>query len=157
MATRRNRDEVPGDDGTSMPTGRVRRATSIGRLAAGVAMREGATRVTNYGRSAEERDARMSQQQFRTAEQIVDVLGTMKGAAMKVGQVLSFMDVGLVPPEHREEFQTKLAKLRDMAPRVPFRDMRKVIEQDLGQKLGDVFSDFDKTAIAQVTASAAEA
>ncbi|MFA4928100.1 MAG: AarF/ABC1/UbiB kinase family protein [Patulibacter sp.] len=148
MATRRNgNDDVTGDDGATMPTGRVRRATSIGRLAAGVAMREGATRVTNYGRSDEERDARMSKQQFRTAEQIVDVLGTMKGAAMKVGQVLSFMDVGLVPPEHREEFQAKLSKLRDMAPRVAFRDMRRVIETDLGAKLGDVFAEFDEEAI----------
>lgn len=150
MASRRSkgdqREDGP-DDGSVMPTGRVRRAASIGRLAAGVAMREGATRVTNVGRTDEERSARMSKQQFQTADQIVDVLGTMKGAAMKVGQVLSFMDVGLVPPEHREEFQAKLARLRDMAPQVAFKDMRKVIETDLGRKLGDVFSDFDETAV----------
>ena len=38
-------------------------------------------------------------------------LGTMKGAAMKLGQVMSFLDVGLVPEEFREEFQAKLAEL----------------------------------------------
>ena len=34
----------------------------------------------------------------------------MKGAAMKLGQVMSFLDVGLVPEEYREEFQRKLAR-----------------------------------------------
>ena len=65
---------------------------------------------------------------METAEQIVAVLGTMKGAAMKLGQVLSFLDVGLVPEEFREEFQAKLAELRDAAPKVSYNDMRKVIE-----------------------------
>ena len=55
-------------------------------------------------------------------------LGTMKGAAMKLGQVMSFLDVGLVPEEYREEFQRKLGALRDAAPKVRFDDMRKVIE-----------------------------
>jgi predicted unusual protein kinase regulating ubiquinone biosynthesis (AarF/ABC1/UbiB family) len=131
----------------AIPTSRVKRAASIGRLAAGAAAREGATRVGNVGRSDEAKSARLSKQQLKTAEQMVDVLGTMKGAAMKVGQVLSFMDVGLVPPEHREEFQAKLSKLRDMAPNVAFKDMRKVIERDLGDKLGNVFAEFDETPI----------
>ena len=47
---------------------------------------------------------------------------------MKVGQVMSFLDVGLVPEEYREEFQRKLAALRDAAPTVTFKEMRKVIE-----------------------------
>jgi predicted unusual protein kinase regulating ubiquinone biosynthesis (AarF/ABC1/UbiB family) len=152
MAERHGRSRGPGapdDDGGSeaIPTGRYRRAASLGRLAARAVVRDGATRVSNYGRTEEERSQRMSEQQFRTAEQIVDVLGTMKGAAMKVGQVLSFMDVGLVPPEHREEFQKKLSKLRDMAPSVAFKDMRRVIEADMGQKLTDVFAEFDEEAI----------
>ena len=37
---------------------------------------------------------------------------------MKLGQVMSFLDVGLVPEEYREEFQRKLAELRDAAPKV---------------------------------------
>lgn len=154
MAERRSRRRRPAEDGPEaedrsepIPTGRYRRAASLGRLAAGAAVRDGATRVTNLGRTDEERSQRMSEQQFRTAEQIVDVLGTMKGAAMKVGQVLSFMDVGLVPPEHREEFQRKLSRLRDMAPSVAFRDMKRVIEADMGHRIGDVFAEFDETPI----------
>ncbi len=134
-------------DDEAIPTSRVRRAASIGKLAASAAAREGRARVATVGRSDEERSAYLSKQQLKTAEQMVDVLGTMKGAAMKVGQVLSFMDVGLVPPEHREEFQSKLAKLRDMAPNVAFKDMRKVIERDTGAKLAETFAEFDETPI----------
>jgi predicted unusual protein kinase regulating ubiquinone biosynthesis (AarF/ABC1/UbiB family) len=72
----------------------------------------------------------------------------MKGAAMKVGQVMSFLDVGLVPEEYREEFQHKLAALRDAAPVVTFDDMRKVLEQDLDEPIADVFAEFDEQPIA---------
>ena len=90
----------------------------------------------------------MERRQVETAKQIVRVLGGMKGAAMKVGQVLSFMDVGIVPEEYRDEFQAELAKLRDSAPTVSFGQMKKVIEEDLGEKLGDIFSEFDEEPIA---------
>ena len=67
---------------------------------------------------------------------------------MKLGQVMSFLDVGLVPEEYREEFQRKLGELRDAAPKVRFTDMRKVVESELGEKLGDAFAEFDETPIA---------
>jgi predicted unusual protein kinase regulating ubiquinone biosynthesis (AarF/ABC1/UbiB family) len=72
----------------------------------------------------------------------------MKGAAMKIGQTLSVLDVGVVPEPYREEFQAKLAKLQSMAPQVPFADMRKVLEQDLGGRLPEFFAEFDEDAIA---------
>ena len=46
-------------------------------------------------------EAALARRQVETAEQIVAVLGTMKGAAMKLGQVMSFLDVGVVPEEYR--------------------------------------------------------
>jgi predicted unusual protein kinase regulating ubiquinone biosynthesis (AarF/ABC1/UbiB family) len=90
----------------------------------------------------------MARRQLETAKQIVAVLGTMKGAAMKLGQVMSFLDVGLVAEEHREEFQRELAKLRDAAPTVSFKQMRRVIEDDLEEPLSEVFSSFDEEPIA---------
>src|SRR3712207_715874 len=72
----------------------------------------------------------------------------MKGAAMRLGQVLSFLDVGLVPEEHREEFQRKLGALRDAAPKVRFADMRKVIESELDGPLDEHFAEFDAEPIA---------
>src|SRR3954466_15415629 len=131
-----------------IPTSRIARTAKVSSLAAGQAARHLGTRATNVARSEEGRSAALERRHLESAEQIVTALGTMKGAAMKLGQVLSFLDVGLVPEEHREEFQKKLAALRDAAPNVAFKDMKKVIEKDLGQKVSEVFSEFDEEAIA---------
>ncbi len=104
--------------------------------------------TANLARSDERRARALDKRYIEAAEQIVTVLGTMKGAAMKVGQMLSVIDPGVVPEEYREEFQRKLGELRDAAPNVRFADMRKVIESELGEPLGSVFADFDETPIA---------
>src|SRR2546421_1679600 len=124
-----------------IPTSRVRRTARVGRVAAGQAMRQAGTRVTNVARSDEGRSAALERRHVETAEQIVTALGTMKGAAMKLGQVLSFLDVGLVPEEYREEFQRKLGELRDAAPKVRFSDMKKVIEDELDEPVEDLFDE----------------
>ena len=131
-----------------IPTSRVARSAKIGRLAAGQAVKQFGTKAANVARSDEKAQQALEKRQIETAEQIVTALGSMKGAAMKLGQVMSFLDVGLVPEDYREEFQKKLAALRDAAPKVSFKDMRKVIEQDLEGKLSEHFSDFDEDAIA---------
>jgi len=131
-----------------IPTSRARRSATVGRLAAGTAVRQFGTRAANLTRDEAAANAALARRQMETAEQIVDALGTMKGAAMKLGQVLSFLDVGLVPEEYREEFQKKLAKLRDAAPKVSFKDMRKVVEAELGGPLSEVFTDFDSEPVA---------
>jgi predicted unusual protein kinase regulating ubiquinone biosynthesis (AarF/ABC1/UbiB family) len=99
-------------------------------------------------RSEEGAQVALERRQIEAAEQIVSVLGTMKGAAMKVGQVMSFLDPGFVPEEYREEFQRKLAALRDAAPTVTFKQMGRVIEEELGDKLEEVFEEFDEEPIA---------
>lgn len=131
-----------------IPTSRVRRTAKIGSLAARQAVRQAGTRAANVTRSRDDAQAALERRHLEAAEQIVTALGTMKGAAMKLGQVLSFLDVGLVPEEHREEFQAKLAALRDAAPKVSFKDMRKVIEQELEDDLDELFASFDEEAIA---------
>jgi len=136
------------DKERKVPTNRYARAARVGRMAASQSVRQMGTRAANTMRSEDAAREAMKRRQFEAAEQLVTVLGTMKGAAMKLGQVLSFLDVGLVPEEHREEFQAKLAALRDAAPKVAFKDMKKVIESDLGDKLSAIFSEFDEHAIA---------
>jgi len=132
----------------NIPTSRVVRSATIGRLAAGQAVRQFGTREANLARGDEASDAALARRQVETAEQIVAVLGTMKGAAMKLGQVLSFLDVGLVPESYREEFQKKLAELRDSAPQVSFKEMRRVIESEFEEPLDELFADFDTEPIA---------
>jgi predicted unusual protein kinase regulating ubiquinone biosynthesis (AarF/ABC1/UbiB family) len=131
-----------------IPTSRVGRTAKIGGLAAGQAIRQAGTRAANVARTKEGREAALERRHIEAAEQIVAALGTMKGAAMKVGQMMSFLDVGLVPEDYREEFQRKLAALRDAAPTVSFKDMRRVIEDELGERLSDVFEDFVEEPIA---------
>jgi predicted unusual protein kinase regulating ubiquinone biosynthesis (AarF/ABC1/UbiB family) len=131
-----------------IPTSRVGRTAKIGGLAAGQAIRQAGTRAANVARSKEGREAALERRHIEAAEQIVAALGTMKGAAMKVGQVMSFLDVGFVPEEYRDEFQRKLGALRDAAPTVTFEDMRKVIEEDLEDSLEEVFGQFQEEPIA---------
>jgi predicted unusual protein kinase regulating ubiquinone biosynthesis (AarF/ABC1/UbiB family) len=131
-----------------IPTSRVRRTATVATLAASEAVKQFGTRAANVTRDEDAAEEAMSRRQLETAKQIVAVLGTMKGAAMKLGQVMSFLDVGLVPEEHREEFQRELAKLRDAAPTVSFKQMRRVIEDDLEEDIDEVFSEFDPEPIA---------
>jgi predicted unusual protein kinase regulating ubiquinone biosynthesis (AarF/ABC1/UbiB family) len=126
----------------------VRRTATVGRLAASEAVKQFGTRAANVARGEEAAQKALARRQLETAKQIVAALGTMKGAAMKLGQVMSFMDMGLVPEEYREEFQRELAKLRDAAPTVSFKQMRRVIEDDLEEPVKHVFADFDEQPIA---------
>jgi predicted unusual protein kinase regulating ubiquinone biosynthesis (AarF/ABC1/UbiB family) len=131
-----------------IPTSRVRRTATVASLAASEAVKQFGTRAANVARGDDAAEEAMARRQLETAKQIVGVLGTMKGAAMKLGQVMSFLDVGLVPEEHREEFQRELAKLRDAAPTVSFKQMRRVIEDDLEEPIEEIFSSFQQEPIA---------
>src|SRR3954462_13791421 len=103
-----------------IPTSRISRTAKVSTLAAGQAARHLGTRAANVARSEEGREAAPERRHVEAAERFATALGTMKGAAMKLGQVMSFLDVGLVPEEHREEFMRKLGALRDAAPKVRF-------------------------------------
>jgi predicted unusual protein kinase regulating ubiquinone biosynthesis (AarF/ABC1/UbiB family) len=139
---------VARKDDKAIPTGRVRRTAKVAGLAGGQTARNYATKAANLTRNEEQRHAAVARRQAEAAEQILEVLGNMKGAAMKVGQVASFIDTGAFPEEFQERIQAKLAELRDSAPRVPFKDMRKVIEQELDEPLKEVFAEFDEEAVA---------
>jgi predicted unusual protein kinase regulating ubiquinone biosynthesis (AarF/ABC1/UbiB family) len=131
-----------------IPTSRARRTATVATLAASEAVKQFGTRAANVTRGEEASEEALARRQLETAKQIVAVLGTMKGAAMKFGQVMSFLDVGLVAEEHRDEFQRELAKLRDAAPTVSFKQMRRVIEDDLEERIEDVFASFQQEPIA---------
>ena len=131
-----------------IPTGRLRRTAKVGELVGGQAIRGYATRAANLTRSESARQAAVARRQIEEAEKVVDVLGHMKGIAMKVGQIASVIDLEGLPPDARDRFQAKLASLRDSAPRVSFKEMRKVIEDDLGERLTDAFDDFDEEPVA---------
>ncbi|MGX1804211.1 ABC1 kinase family protein [Nocardia sp. NPDC055321] len=133
--------------GERVPTGRIARGRKLGMLAAGQAARGATVKLSMIGRSERAREMLAQRSTIEAAEQVVDVLGGMKGAAMKIGQMFSMIDLDLVPESHRERFRGKLAALRDSAPAVEFPAMRAVIEDEYGP-LATVFRDFDETPIA---------
>jgi predicted unusual protein kinase regulating ubiquinone biosynthesis (AarF/ABC1/UbiB family) len=137
-----------GRESEKIPTSRARRTATVATLAASEAVKQFGTRAANVARGEEASEEAMARRQLETAKQIVATLGTMKGAAMKLGQVMSFLDVGLVPEEHREEFQRELAKLRDAAPSVSFKKMRRVIEDDLEEPITELFASFEEEPVA---------
>jgi predicted unusual protein kinase regulating ubiquinone biosynthesis (AarF/ABC1/UbiB family) len=131
-----------------IPVGRITRTAKLGGLLGAEVARSYATKAANVVRSEDESKAANGRRRLQAAEHIVDVLGQMKGAAMKVGQVVSFIDPHGLPPDELDGFQAKLAELRDSGPRTSFREMKKVLEQDLGDTISNLFADFDPEAVA---------
>lgn len=124
------------------------RTAKFGGLVAGQGARWVGTRTGNRFRSEEDAERRSGQAAGRLATQLVEQLGEMKGAAMKIGQVLSTIDLELVPPDEREAFKAKLAALRDQAPSVPFHELEKLVEGELGRPIDEAFSSFEREPMA---------
>ena len=78
-----------------------------------------------------------------TAEKLVQTLGDLKGAAMKLGQVAS-MDPDLFPPEVR----VLLARLQNEAPPMPFERVAAVLEEELGGRPEELFAVFEPVPMA---------
>ncbi|MFF3222059.1 ABC1 kinase family protein [Nocardia suismassiliense] len=131
-----------------VPTSRLARGTKLGAVAASSVIRTQRARLSMRGRSEAVRAKMAEESMIRTTEQVVMVLGTMKGVAMKLGQMMSVLDMDLVPEAHRERFQKRLAVLRNAAPSVSFESMRQVIEEDFGQPLNKIFAEFEAEPIA---------
>ncbi|MBV8161426.1 MAG: AarF/ABC1/UbiB kinase family protein [Acidimicrobiia bacterium] len=83
------------------------------------------------------------EQQLRTAEQVAQTLGNMKGALMKVGQMLSYLDDGLPEP-----LRDALAQLRQDAPPMSAALAAAVVERELGASPHKVFAKWDPRPIA---------
>lgn len=74
-----------------------------------------------------------------SAERISEVLGQMKGAAMKLGQLASFVDLD-VPPEIADAYQDVLAQLRDHAPAADPDAIESVVTDEYGAPPDEVFA-----------------
>src|SRR3954451_24197039 len=132
-----------------LPQGRVRRTAKVGTVIGTQGARYAATRAANIARSKDKADEAMDARHLEAAERMVDVLGTMKGAAMKIGQLASFIDTEFIPEEYRELYQEKLASLRSEAPSMPWKKVKSVLEEEWdGEPVEELFEDFDHDATA---------
>jgi predicted unusual protein kinase regulating ubiquinone biosynthesis (AarF/ABC1/UbiB family) len=84
----------------------------------------------------------------REAERYVAVLGDMKGVAMKIGQMVSFIDAGGIPEQYRVAYQQIVGALQANAPAMPFDTVRVVLERELGQPVDEAFAWIDQDPLA---------
>ena len=118
----------PGDNHKAIPTSRMGRLARVARMAGGVAggmLAEG-TRQLRSGKRPRARDMLLTP---ANARRVADQLATMRGAAMKVGQILS-MDTGDFLPR---ELADILARLRSDARYMPVTQLRRVMEAAYGE------------------------
>jgi len=119
------RPETRGAD-QRLITSAFRRFVKLGGLAGRVGASVLGEQIRDLARTDRRGDEHRIDYLVRNATRIVETLGELKGAAMKVGQMLS-LHVGLLPPE----VAAVLAALQQDAPRVPFEVMQYEIEGQL--------------------------
>ena len=127
----------------AVPSGRFSRVASFSQLVGGVAggmMAEGARRISS-GESISARDLILTP---GNARRLADRLSHLRGAAMKMGQMIS-MDAGDFLPA---ELSQILATLRDQASFMPTRQLDKVLKEQWGNDWRRQFKWFNPRPIA---------
>ncbi|MBI3226180.1 MAG: AarF/ABC1/UbiB kinase family protein [Mycolicibacterium cosmeticum] len=84
----------------------------------------------------------------RTAERYADLLGHSKGVLMKAGQLVSMVDPAAVGVGELTPYQRALTRLQADAPPMDPALARRVLEDELGRPVGDVFADFGSEPMA---------
>jgi predicted unusual protein kinase regulating ubiquinone biosynthesis (AarF/ABC1/UbiB family) len=135
-------------DDRSIPKGRVRRTAQVGTVIGSQGARYAGTKAANVARSKERATEKLDARHLEAAERMVQTLGTMKGAAMKIGQLASFIDTEFLPEEYRELYQDQLSQLRTSAPPMPWSKVVKVLEEEWAEPPEELFEDFEEEAAA---------
>lgn len=86
----------------------------------------------------------------KIAARVVEILGSMKGLAMKAGQVVSYVDDWL-PDELRPTYSGVLSTLQAKAPKVALADMLNVFIDEVGAPPDEVFAEFDDEPLASAS------
>ena len=127
----------------ALPRGKASRLGQFGRLAGGIAggmIAEGARRLAD-GKRPRMREMLLTPGNFT---KLADRLSHLRGAAMKLGQMISLDAGDLLPPELTEI----MATLRERAHHMPPEQLEQVILRDWGPDWRKHFSRFDAVPIA---------
>lgn len=126
-----------------LPGGRMGRLARIGRLWARLSASWLGASIRRLFASKERR-ARLDEAHRRAdAERVAQTMGQMKGAFMKLGQMMSFV-TDQIPAEYR----VALASLQAAAPPMDFAIVRDVAEHELKKPLERAFARFDEKPLA---------
>ena len=128
-----------------LPESGFRRGLRLAGLPAGHAIRAAAGVGKRIGgRPAEIVTAEV---QARTAAQLFQVLGELKGGALKLGQAMSAMEA-LLPAELGDPYRQALTRLQEAAPPLPSHSVRQVLTESIGSDWRDRFRTFDDQPVA---------
>ncbi|GJN86063.1 hypothetical protein PLIIFM63780_009640 [Purpureocillium lilacinum] len=126
---------------SKVPASRFSRIWNYGGLAAGMlggAMSETVSRAFGGGG---EGSVLLS---GKNMERLVAKLSRMRGAALKMGQMMSFQDSKMLPAPIQEVLQ----RVQDRADYMPAWQRDRVLVSNLGENWRDLFSEFEETPIA---------
>lgn len=126
------------EDNGSIPRGRLSRVTRLAGMATRVGAGLAADRVKRLWGGGSDNSAAEA-----AALRVLETLGTLKGAALKAGQTLSLF-ANQLPPEAR----AIVGRLYSQAPSLPYADIARVIEEELGAPPERVFASFSQTPLA---------
>ena len=128
-----------------IPRRAVTRGAKLATLPLGVAGRA----TLGLGKRMGGRPAELvaAELQARTAEQLFQVLGQLKGGAMKLGQALSVFEAAL-PEDVAAPYRAALTKLQEAAPPLPAATVHRVLASELGPDWRERFTSFDDTPAA---------
>lgn len=117
--------------------GRLSRFAKLTGLGASVTARHVAQRVAGAFSDQATAAEREKRARSKSAEQVTKTLGELKGAAMKLGQMLS-TDPELLPPE----FVDQLSLLQHSAPAMDFATVKAAVERAFERPLDELFAEF---------------
>ncbi|KAJ2405008.1 hypothetical protein GGF41_007130, partial [Coemansia sp. RSA 2531] len=137
---------------SSMPSNRVSRLFHYGSLAVGLgfgALGEATKRWSGIGQTdslskGEERPAASVFLTRANIDRIVSKLSKMRGAALKLGQMLSIQDSNNMSPEIAQVLQ----RVQNSANYVPLPQLERSIAKELGPQWRDGFATFNDTPFA---------
>jgi len=126
-----------------VPVGRLRRVGLLGTLQAKIAAAYLFYWIRGFFLSAEAKERLLAETHWRTATRLLDSMGYLRGAVMKVGQALAnFPDI---PPK---EFVDTLERLQYDAPPMHWALLREMVHNELGDEPECLFASFEKRAFA---------
>jgi predicted unusual protein kinase regulating ubiquinone biosynthesis (AarF/ABC1/UbiB family) len=126
-----------------LPSGRGARNAEVAKLASRVGRTYALSSARQVFASAERREQLKAEQQLKSAAEVVEALGSMKGALMKLGQMASYLDTGLPQP-----MRQALASLQSDAPPMSPELAAGVVRDEFGVPPDRLFAEWDPTPIA---------
>ncbi|TDZ22459.1 Protein ABC1-like protein [Colletotrichum orbiculare MAFF 240422] len=126
---------------SSVPSTRLSRLWNYGGLAAGMM---GGAITESIGRAFGSKGEGSVLLSAGNMERLVSKLSRMRGAALKMGQMMSFQDSKMLPAPIQEVLQ----RVQDRADYMPAWQRNKVLAANLGAEWRDLFEEFEEKPIA---------